>query len=682
MNRSVYEGKFLINLLGSTLRQDDSFPMMRRMNWGRLYRIADYHEISSAIYLGMLSAGARVPALFGEKFFHRYQEAVRYGEIYESSELEILAAFQAVKVPAVVLESAAVRRLYQLPETAANSPLRLYIPEERYYMARGYLFDMGYETDRFYTGFGEHMKRVGGFQVEIYHHLPFLTKNYKKHMKSLLDRAYPDKKYPVLKVLSLESSYMFRMAEACYHFCTDSLKIRELLDLYLFYKLFHKDMNKKFLDARIKELNISLLSQSLLHMADMWFSSRKDSLFPYPKDSISLFDDMESRILSNGMVGADSISEAAKLRKEIKDAENKEERAAKWRKWKEKWKNRFDGVKKQLRWIFPESSYMKSLYPGLENAPFLLPLYWIRRDFKLLRIMMLPDKIEEKQGDTAEENLQDGKGRSETGVNSIEAMSYQDDPFRKNGRKKVFYKGRRNNESDALSTTNTVGEAAEEKEEELPLYKDTAFLQEEVEEEELPLEQDENQETEGSLWDFKLPPRLAKEESRVIKAEEKAEPLLSPATEALLQEAFQKMEAIQEEEKKQAVRRGEESQSSKAAAGLSEEQERLALAMLSALLPGGETSIVEGTAPKTTLSMEREESSEPEILSGRGGSMPDFDMVLNAVHKSEGRESVEKTENFGKSESPAPKTVEKTETAEVDGKEVSVKSWSFPKNKE
>ena len=203
-----------------------------------------------------------------------------------------------------------------------------------------------------------------------------------------------------------------------------------------------------------------------------------------------------------------------------------------------------------------------------------------------------------------------------------------------------------------------------------------------MEEEELPLEQDENQETEGSLWDFKLPPRLAKEESRVIKAEEKAEPLLSPATEALLQEAFQKMEAIQEEEKKQAVRRGEESQSSKAAAGLSEEQERLALAMLSAMLPEEESSIVEETAPKTTLSMEREESSEPEILSGRGGSMPDFDMVLNAVHKSEGRESVEKTENFGKSESPAPKTVEKTETAEVDGKEVSVKSWSFPKNKE
>ena len=617
MNRSVYEGKFLINLLGSTLRQDDSFPVMRRMNWGRLYRIADYHELASGIYLGMLSAGARVPSLFGEKFFHRYQEAVRYGEIYESSELEILAAFQAVKVPAVVLESAAVRRLYHLPETAANSPLRLYIPEERYYMARGYLFDLGYETDQFYTGFGEHMKRAGGFQVEIYHHLPFLTKNYKKHMKSLLDRAYPDKKYPVLKVLSLESSYMFRMAEACYHFCTDSLKIRELLDLYLFYKLFHKDMNKKFLDARIKELDISLLSQSLLHMADMWFSSRKDSLFPYPKDSISLFDDMESRILSNGMVGADSIPEAAKLRKAIKDAENKEERAAKWRKWKEKWKNRFDGIKKQLRWIFPESSYMKSLYPGLENAPFLLPLYWIRRDFKLIRIMMLPDKLEEQKGENGGEKSSETKGQSTGGVGSIEAMSYQDDPFRKNGRKKVFYKGRRNNESEALST-NSVGES-EAEEEELPLYKDTAFLQEEVEEEDLPLEQDENQETEGSLWDFKAPPRLAKEEKRPeVRSETKSEPILSPETEALLQEAFAKMEAIQKEEKANS----EDAESNKSAAGLSEEQERLALAMLSAMLPEEEAAPLEET----------------------------------------------------------PRSGEKIDTAQVDGKEVSVKSWSFPKD--
>ena len=283
----------------------------------------------------------------------------------------------------------------------------------------------------------------------------------------------------------------------------------------------------------------------------------------------------------------------------------------------------------------------------MENAPFLLPLYWIRRDFKLIRIMMLPDKLEEQKGENGGEKSSETRGQSTGGVGSIEAMSYQDDPFRKNGRKKVIYKGRRNNESDAVSTTNSVGES-EAEEEELPLYKDTAFLQEEVEEEDLPLEQDENQETEGSLWDFKFPPRLAKEEKRPEAGMEKrAEPILSPETEALLQEAFEKMEAIQQEEKTKAD--SEDAESNKTVAGLSEEQERLALAMLSAMLPEEE-------------------------------ALPDFGMVLNAVHKTDSPSKGGQSPDTDVVGAKPLGTGEKTETAELDGKEVSVKSWSFPKD--
>lgn len=495
MNRSVYEGKFLLNLVGGTLRQDESFPVMRNMNWARLYRIAEYHEITSAVYLGMLSVGARVPALFGERFFQRYQEAVHYGEIYEASELEILSVFQAFKVPAIILESAAVRRLYQLPETAANSPLRVYIPEESYYLAKGYLVDLGYITDEQYKGFGESMRRVAGFRVELYHTLPYLTKTYKNCMKGILNRAYPDKQNPALKVLSLESSYLFRIAEASYHFCSDSLRVRELLDLYLFYKLFNKDMNRRFLDARIKELNIGLLSQTLLHMADMWFSSRNNSLFPYPKEDISLYDDMESRILSNGMVGRDSISEAIKLRKEIRNVEDQEERVEKWRKWKDKWKNRFKALGRQIRWLFPDKNYMTSLYPVLEKMIFLLPFCWIRRDIKLIWIMIrtkneVPEEVPEMNDRTDSSEV--AKYRRIRSISSTEDIGYSDDPFRTDGKKKAFYKGR----TRALEE----GVAGDTEAEELPLNKDYSFLSEEINEEE---EANEGKETDLNLWDFK-----------------------------------------------------------------------------------------------------------------------------------------------------------------------------------
>ena len=690
MNRSVYEGKFLLNLVGATLRQDDSFPVMRRMNWGRLYRIADYHELSSAVYLGMLSAGARVPALFGERFFSRYQEAVRYGAVYESSELEILDAFQALKIPAVILESSAVRRLYPLAETAANSPLRLFIPEEKYPLARGYLVDLGYERDDFYKGFGERMKRIGGFQVEIYHSLPFLTKGYKNCMKGLLDRAFPDKNRPVLKSLSLESSYLFRLAEASYHFCTDSLKVRELLDLYLFYKLFYKDMNQRYLDLRIKELRIPLLSKSLLQMAEMWFGSRKESLFSYPKDSISLFDDMEARILSNGTVGADSIPEAAKLRKAIRDAENREEKAVKWRKWREKWADRFRALGRKIRWAFPDKKYMASLYPELEHRVYLLPFYWIKRDFHLLLVLFRAEKgtegsgIPAKTAEEAETKKQEeiagqySAFRSFRGgrENAITDIGYQDDPFRTNGRKKVFYKERQKEEKKEFASQITeeernsteniqhirkeIFEEKEAEEEELlPLNKDFAFLSEEIDENEKTDEAEKEKESEWNLWDFSAPRTSV------------------PEYDSLRQQVS--VTAGEEQDFEPAT---ESSDSKQGFFGkLSREEEERALNMLAELL--GKDGAPTLTEEELRENVKAVEARYREKLEGeKNPSQEVQDEELYFPEKEEKKVSVPqwRREKRG-NETSEEKTKPEEEYATLDGRAVKVQSWVFPKAK-
>lgn len=671
MNRSVYEGKFLLNLVGGTLRQDDSFPVMRRMNWGRLYRIADYHELSSAVYLGMLSAGARVPALFGERFFARYQEAVRYGTFYESSELEILDAFQALKLPAVILESSAVRRLYHLPETAANSPLRLYIPEEKYHLAKGYLVDLGYESDDFYKGFGEHMKRVGGFQVEIYHTLPFLTKSYKNCMKGLLERAFPDKNRPVLKSLSLESSYLLRLAEASYHFCNDSLKVRELLDLYLFYKLFYKDMNHRYLDARIKELNIPLLSKSLLQMADMWFGSRKESLFPYPKDSISLYDDMEARILSNGTVGMDSIPEAAKLRKAIHDAENREEKAVKWRKWKEKWADRFRAMGRRLRWAFPDKNYMASLYPELENKGYLLLFYWIKRDLHLLSVLFRSEKTKEEPEKNEKERQEEKPGQySELkGFNggresSITDIGYQDDPFRKNGRKKVFYKERQKEEKKELASQVTEEEKKNgiefpEEGEILPLNKDLAFLSEEIDENEK-TDEGEEKESEWNLWDFSMPKTSV------------------PEYETLRRQVSV---TAGEEQDFEAVK--ESSDSKQGFFGkLSREEEEKALNMLAELLgKDGAPTLTEEELRENVKAVE--ERYREKLEGKRNPSQEAQDEELFFPEREEKKVSVPQWRREKRvDETSEEKTKPEEEYATLDGRAVKVQSWVFPKAKE
>ena len=139
------------------------------------------------------------------------------------------------------------------------------------------------------------------------------------------------------------------------------------------------------------------------------------------------------------------------------------------------------------------------------------------------------------------------------------------------------------------------------------------------------------------------------------------------------------MEAIQEEEKAKAD--SEDAESNKTAAGLSEEQERLALAMLSAMLPEEEASPLEEKLSETEEKSYGEgKMQNAETASEKGETLPDFGMVLNAVHKTDSPGKGEQNLDAEPVKAEKPQSGGKIETAEVDGKEVSVKSWSFPKD--
>ena len=237
-----------------------------------------------------------------------------------------------------------------------------------------------------------------------------------------------------------------------------------------------------------------------------------------------------------------------KLRKATRDAENREEKAVKWRKWREKWADRFRALGRKIRWAFPDKKYMASLYPELEHRVYLLPFYWIKRDFHLLLVLFRAEKRTEETGipaKTAEEAEtkkqeeiagQYSAFRSFRGgrENAITDIGYQDDPFRTNGRKKVFYKERQKEEKKEFASQITEEEKKEftdkltagernsteniqhirkeifeekeaEEEELLPLNKDFAFLSEEIDENEKTDEAEEEKESEWNLWDFSAP---------------------------------------------------------------------------------------------------------------------------------------------------------------------------------
>jgi len=86
MDRLIFEGRFLVNLVGGIVRQDDLKAIHSRIDWEHMYRTADYHKIANVVYLGILGNGEKVPERWMERFFGRYQESLSYSDTSEDGE--------------------------------------------------------------------------------------------------------------------------------------------------------------------------------------------------------------------------------------------------------------------------------------------------------------------------------------------------------------------------------------------------------------------------------------------------------------------------------------------------------------------------------------------------------------------------------------------------------------------
>jgi len=383
MDRLIFEGRFLVNLVGSVMRQDALRPIRSHLDWEKMFRTADYHKVANIIYLGMLGNTERVPDRWKEHFFERYQEALFYGDVCTNAEKEVLTLLDMKEISCTILTSCGIRNFYHVAEMAGNSPLRLYLNQEGYLDAKGQLVDLGYETSQSFGEYGERMSRVAGFHVEIYHKLPFRTKYYEKFMTRLLERSFIREPYHYIRTMSAEDRFVFRLAQASYLYVVDDLRMRELLDLYLYYKTWGEKMNWDYIGKKMVELGVDGLAKKLLRISCMWFGTREDTASMEQPEDMGVFDILENRILSRGTISKETDEQALKLAKLIKQEEEGEKKKAKRDAFFKKIKKNFDAFKRKLRWIFPEYQYMSAIYPILEKIPLLLPLCWLMRGLRL-----------------------------------------------------------------------------------------------------------------------------------------------------------------------------------------------------------------------------------------------------------------------------------------------------------
>lgn len=387
MNQRLYEGRFLVSVVGAVIRQDEFRVKHSRMDWERVYRLADSHRVSPILYLGILGSWEPVPARWKEALFERYIETLHCNDIFDDAVREIFAAMDMNQIPCTVLSRGREKKFYPIPEMGGSCVLRLFVSEEQYIQVKGYLVDLGYETEYSLKNIGERMHRVSGLRVELYRKMPFRSAFYRKTAAKLLDGSQEMEGYQMVKELTQENEFLFRMVRAAYHYVTDELTLLEMLDLYYSHRDCRESISQESMSAQLAAFHAADLAERLLSIAYLWFGGKDEAVYAQEFEPSELRDVMENRILTRGLIRAPQGQEhsqaeelSAAIAREIDQENREEERRLRREAWQKRWRH----WKKKAAWVFPGISYMKSIYPILSRMPFLLPIFWAARGGRLL----------------------------------------------------------------------------------------------------------------------------------------------------------------------------------------------------------------------------------------------------------------------------------------------------------
>ena len=326
-NQNFYEGRILVNMAASVMRQDDLKPLHGNLDWERLFRVADYNKISNLIYLAILGNNEKMPERWKTRFYERYSDILKFNESCTEGEREILVLLELKKI----------------------------LDPEDYLFAKGYLVNIGYETDTLYPGVGEKMRIPGRFSVEIYHTFPFKTQVYQRGMEKLLQRAFLKENGDYIYEWNAIDQLVYLMIQSAYLYVTGHLQIRHLADLYVFYRKAAEEDQFQELENRLKEFKVNILAQKLLHLSYMWFGTREEcASMETEEEELQVFDILEKNVFygMTGKFGPETDEQALDLRSDILKEEERENRMEKRALFYRRLREFFSLVRRQLKELY------------------------------------------------------------------------------------------------------------------------------------------------------------------------------------------------------------------------------------------------------------------------------------------------------------------------------------------
>lgn len=358
--------KYILSTLAAILNDKKPVSSFNRVNWNTIFRLANYHKIANIIYYAVLGSDEKMTEDVKKGFYATFNEAlISYDRISKAQEA-LFWKLDMENITAVVFRMANFNDLYPLKEMGIPDALELYVLNENKEKMDEIMRSLDFLPSSIKYGDCIVYSRNPKCEIKVYFNNPFYDPVMKKYYESVFPKLAYMSDYKSIKGFDIDHYYLFLVSMAANNYALKTIKIRQMLDLWMYYRKYHEDFDWEYVQQNLEQLGIQELSNRILELCFIWF----DGATAENSNELNIYDDMESYILSKGEMAFQENCEYFPLVYNLNRILIMEQEKAE----KERYK----------KFLYPDSEYMRSLYPKLAKNKFGLMLAYFLRRMRLL----------------------------------------------------------------------------------------------------------------------------------------------------------------------------------------------------------------------------------------------------------------------------------------------------------
>ena len=341
--------RYLASLMGHSIKGTTPVKPFEGINWERIFTLAQFHNVSALIFPCLRSLD--VPKDVYDKFIYVNHRLLAREARQELEAQYIFSALQSKGIEFIKLKGIVIKNMYPMPHMRTQSDVDICMTKENREKTRSVMESMGYKLDSTIDYHDEYSKD-DFFIYEI--HSDIMSK--RSYLYPLFvnpfEKVVPDKSNPEQLVLSNEYFYLNLVIHLYKHFVSEGCGLRLFSDLYIFRRTC-EHLDTAFITNTLNEYGLLEFHNTILKLNGCFFEGND-----YDEDLEKIAD----FIFRSGEYGNSELKKLSWL------SSSKSAKLTFSDKFCYFMRNWFPGVKT-----------MKRRHPILKKAPYLLPVFWIRR---------------------------------------------------------------------------------------------------------------------------------------------------------------------------------------------------------------------------------------------------------------------------------------------------------------